>query len=40
MVGRVEAWVSPFCEEYLWMQATYVLHYVGKGKSILTTAGA
>ena len=40
MVVRVEAWVSPFCEEYLWMQATYVLHYVGKGKSILTTAGA
>ena len=40
MVGRVEAWVSPFCEEYVWMQVTTVLNYVGKGKSILTTAGA
>ena len=40
MVGRVEAWVSPFCEEYLWMQANNVLNYVGKGKSILNTAGA
>ena len=40
MVGHVEAWVSPFCEEYLWMQANNVLNYVENGKSILTTAGA
>jgi len=40
MVGRVEAWVSPFCDEYLWMQATTVLNSEGKGTIILTTAGA
>jgi len=40
MVGGIVACVSPFHEVQLLVQATYVLHHAGEGKSILTGAGA
>ena len=39
-VGGIVACVSPFHEVQLLVQATYVLHHAGEGKSILTGADA